>query len=115
MRYLALFFSIMFVAFAAWQYNDPDPHIWISIYLVCAYTSFMAFRGKPNKALLAVLLALSVAGAIYLFLQITTWQGLGLDDLAMKTNNQELAREAFGLGVCALSFILGLVSSEKAQ
>ncbi|MFN8356865.1 MAG: transmembrane 220 family protein [Spirosomataceae bacterium] len=106
MKYVALFFSLVFVLFAGWQYNDPDPVLWIPIYGIAAYVSWRAYQQKFNLELLAVLLVISLAGAINLWLQMTAWEGVMTDGLAMKTPNQELARESMGLGICSAVFLV---------
>lgn len=106
MKYLALFFTLVFILFAGWQYNDPDPILWIPIYGVSAYVSWQCYRGKVNQELLLVLLILAVTAAINSWQQMTAWEGVITDSIAMKTVNQELARESLGLGICAAVFLL---------
>jgi hypothetical protein len=113
MKYLYLFLCLMFVLFAAWQYNDPDPILWITIYGVAAYCSFRAFRGDSNRELLFILTIISLAAGVNSWLQMTAWEGVITDSIAMKTHNQELAREALGLGICAFSFLLALIGTKK--
>ena len=47
------FISIfVFILFAALQYNDPDPYLWVPIYLYPAFLCYRAFRYKiVNKKL----------------------------------------------------------------
>jgi hypothetical protein len=108
MRYLALFFALVFLLFAYWQFNDPDPVWWITVYLVSAYCAFQVFRGKSNLELLAVLTILYAAGAVNAWLQMSAWEGFFTEGagLTMKTVNQELARESAGLGICAVAVAL---------
>lgn len=46
MKIFNLFFCILFVLSAALQYNDPDPWLWMPIYLYGAILCWQAFRGK---------------------------------------------------------------------
>ena len=46
MKRFNLVFAVLFVVFAVLQYNDPDPYVWIPIYLVSAYVCFQNFKGK---------------------------------------------------------------------
>jgi hypothetical protein len=46
---LGILFSIVFLLFTYWQFNDPDPILWVPIYGVATYVSFQAFRGLVNK------------------------------------------------------------------
>lgn len=67
MKYFNLVFAILFVLFAALQYNDPDPYWWIPIYLYSALLCWLAFKGKYfPKAYLAGI-AVYMAYAVYLF------------------------------------------------
>jgi hypothetical protein len=43
---------------------------------------------------------------IQLWTEMTAWEGFMTDGLAMKTMNQELAREAVGLWICSTAFVL---------
>ncbi|MFC0184041.1 Transmembrane family 220, helix [Pseudarcicella hirudinis] len=106
MKYLALLFVPIFLLFAGWQYNDPDPVLWIPIYLIAAYAAFQAFRGQSNPEMLVVLFIMSFAGGLNSWQQMTAWEGFVTDGLSMKTVNQELAREAWGLWICSGAYLL---------
>jgi hypothetical protein len=113
MKYFAIILSLIFILFAFWQLNDPDPILWVPIYLLAAYVCFRAYQGKSNAELLIVCVVMYLAGGINAWLQMTAWEGVITDTLAMKSHNQELAREALGLGICAVTSILFLVVSPK--
>ena len=46
MKISNIFFCIVFIIFAGLQYNDPDPYIWIPIYLYTAVLCALAARNK---------------------------------------------------------------------
>ena len=46
MKIFNLFFLLLFLFSAALQYNDPDPYIWIPIYLYGAVLCWLAFRKR---------------------------------------------------------------------
>jgi hypothetical protein len=46
MKIFNIVFVVLFVIFAALQYNDPDPYIWVPIYLYCAIFCYLATRQK---------------------------------------------------------------------
>lgn len=46
MKILNIFFCIVFIFFAALQYNDPDPYVWMPIYLYAAGLCLLAARNK---------------------------------------------------------------------
>ena len=54
--------------FAALQYNDPDPYIWIPIYFYAASLCFLAFRGRFFKIATLAGILICLAYALYLFL-----------------------------------------------
>ncbi|MEO6329428.1 MAG: transmembrane 220 family protein [Ginsengibacter sp.] len=46
MKIFNIFFCIIFIIFAGLQYNDPDPYIWMPIYLYAAILCALAARNK---------------------------------------------------------------------
>lgn len=46
MKVFNFFFCFIFIVFAALQYNDPDPYIWIPLYLYTATLCWLAARDK---------------------------------------------------------------------
>lgn len=111
MKYLFLILVFVFVLFAGWQYNDPDPLLWITVYLIAAWCSFRAFQGHVNREALVLLALWAVAWALTSWWQMTAWEGFVSEGegLTMKTENQELAREACGLGIVAVGYLLMLL------
>jgi hypothetical protein len=103
---LGAFFSLVFILFTYWQFNDPDPILWVPVYSTAVYTSLQALRNKSNTELLIVLLLLSLFAGLQLWVEMTAWEGFLTDGLSMKTHNQELAREAVGLWIASGSFAL---------
>ncbi len=110
---MGIFFTLTFILFTYWQFNDPDPILWVPIYGVATYVSFQAFRGFVNKELMIVLFVLSTCAGIQLLVEMTAWEGFMTDGLAMKTMNQELAREAVGLWIASFSFAVYYLLEKK--
>ena len=46
MKVFNITFTLIFIIFAALQYNDPDPYVWMPIYLYAAVLCCLAFRRK---------------------------------------------------------------------
>lgn len=46
MKVFNIIFCLIFIAFAALQYNDPDPFLWMPIYL---FTSVLCFLAAHNR------------------------------------------------------------------
>lgn len=71
MKLFNTLFIIIFVAFAALQYNDPDPYIWIPIYLYAALLCFQALKRKYSPVLYTAGIAVYFLYAAYLFFDQT--------------------------------------------
>lgn len=67
MKIFNIAFAILFMVAAALQYNDPDPYLWIPIYLYAAYLSYRASKEQYNRALYLVGLVVFGVYAGYLF------------------------------------------------
>jgi hypothetical protein len=67
MKAFNLIFCLLFIFSAALQYNDPDPYIWMPIYLYGAVLCWLAFRNKYYPKAYLIGIFLYTAYAIYLF------------------------------------------------
>src|SRR5687768_10801655 len=67
MRVLNIFFIVAFVISAALQYNDPDPYIWMPLYLFGAYLCYNSIRKKYRPWLYILALFIYVNYALFLF------------------------------------------------
>lgn len=103
MKYLNIFFAIMFLAFAALQVNDPDPILWILIYGVMAVVSVMAIFDYYNRWLMSALAVLYLIYMIILFPGLAEWlrqndKSVLFDDvMKMEFPYIEESREFLGL------------------
>ncbi|TDB61148.1 transmembrane 220 family protein [Arundinibacter roseus] len=110
MKFVSLLFGLLFLLFSYFQFNDPDPEIWISIYSAAALACYMAHKRLWPYW---IFYGLAVAFLIGTFL---VWppefEGIFFGDLGMRSLNIELARESLGLGICAVAMgLLGWLSS----
>ena len=101
---------ILFILFAVFQINDPDPWIWIALY---AYIAGMAGLGLFNVRskpwiLLGTLVCLVWMG--FLLPDFVKWLRMGMPSIleTMKTEKAhiELTREFLGLLLCVISLLL---------
>jgi Transmembrane family 220, helix len=67
MKLFNIFFIVLFILSAALQYNDPDPYIWIPIYLYAAWLCYLAYKKKYRRSLFLVGLLIFIPYAAYLF------------------------------------------------
>jgi hypothetical protein len=98
-----IFFTVwclLFMLFAYWQINDPDPEWWVPAYIGGAMVCGLA---AANRFPLQIIAALAVAYLICSFFfwpqEIFGWvsQEMEQKDLTMKTPEMEINREFFGL------------------
>ncbi len=110
---LALIFALLFVLFAAFQYNDPDPQVWIPIYGFAAIACFMAYARVGQPWFFGLMALIYGVAAVYQW--PPAFEGFLLNEVGMKTVNIELARESGGLAICAMAMgLMGwLVSRDK--
>lgn len=107
MKIFNIIFCVLFVFSAALQYNDPDPYVWIPIYMYGAVLCWLAFKGKfyPRANLLGI-----VVFGLYAIYKFTEKNGVwdwvtehNAEDIAatMKASTPwiEDTREFFGLAI----------------
>jgi phage-related holin len=123
MKIFNLIFCILFVFSAALQYNDPDPWLWIPIYMYAAILCWLAFRGKyfPRAYLLGI--AGYLVYAVILFFEED-----GVLDWLTKHNAANIAgsmkaekpwiedtREFFGLMIMIIVLLIDYFYSRKKK
>ena len=117
MRIFNIVFIVIFVLFAALQYNDPDPYIWMPIYLYGAVMCFYAAKGRYFPRLLYAGIVFYSLYATYLFCVndgVMDWfQRHHGENIAseMKATQPwiEQTREFFGLLILIVALIMNLV------
>jgi hypothetical protein len=118
MRYLAIFFTVIFILFAIVQYNDPDPVLWIPIYLYAAFMSYLVFKKRYIIPALALGAIGYLIGAIYYFPpSVADWINAEetAKSLQMKMPFVEEARESMGLGICLIAMCIYLYVAYKER
>jgi len=86
MKIFNIFFCFVFILFAALQYNDPDPYVWMPIYLYTAVLCWLAFR---NKFYPTAYIAGIIVYAVYAFYKV--FDANGLIDWATKHHAENIA------------------------
>jgi len=119
-----IFFCIVFILFDAVQYNDPDPYLWMPIYLYTAVLCWLAFRNKFFPAAYLLGIAVYAAYAIYKFFdQNGVWDWITKHHEAniastMKAEQPwiEETREFFGLVILIVVLLIDyLYAKRKAR
>lgn len=123
MKIFNLVFCILFVISAGLQYNDPDPVLWIPIYLFGAFISFSALKNQFYPSLTLVGISFFVIYAIYLFFDkygVLTWASQHqAENIAesMKATKPwiEETREFFGLVILITVLLINFMSFKKSK
>lgn len=121
MKVFNIIFCILFIISAGLQYNDPDPILWIPIYLLGAFISYSAIRNKYYPLLTLSAITLFVIYAIYLFFDksgVLIWatehQAENIAE-SMKASKPwiEETREFFGLLILIAVMLINYIKSKK--
>jgi len=88
MKIFNVIFFVLFILFAAVQYNDPDPYVWIPLYLFAAALCWFAFRQKFYPTLYLLAITIYCAYAAYLFFSKD-----GMLDWIREHNTEDIAAE----------------------
>ncbi len=105
MKVLYWVLAILFLLFAAVQYNDPDPIQWMLLYGGVAVQFALAARGRINRYAVWLWLIVAVVWAATLVPDFIHWLRMGepsiVDTMKAETPWVELTREFLGLLVAA--------------
>lgn len=113
--------AILFVAFAAVQINDPDPWLWVTIYMVVAVLAALV---SGNIISPMVYLICSVVVLLYFISYIPdliSWARSGFpsitDEMKAEEQHIELVRESLGLLISAVAifYLYRLRSNSKGR
>ena len=118
MKKLNIFFTVIFVIFAALQYNDPDPFIWVPIYLYAAFLCWKAAQGVRYRSLYIIGIVLyAIYGAYLLFDRngVLSWANEHAAESLVTTMRAEKpwieeTREFGGLLILILALSLNLIN-----
>jgi len=104
-KILSLLLTLLFLLFAYYQINDPDPYYWIPIYLVASVACGLVYLDKaPSSTIYYVLAVVFLIGAYFQW--PPQFEGVLFGEMKMRSMNIELARESLGLVICAVSLIV---------
>lgn len=116
MKALNIFFIVIFVFSAALQYNDPDPYVWMPIYLYAAWLCYESIRGKYKPGLYYIGLIAYIGYAIFLFFDkdgVLSWSTEHDSEnivQSMKATKPwiEETREFGGLLICIIALLVNM-------
>jgi hypothetical protein len=120
MKIFNIFFCFCFIVFAALQYNDPDPYVWIPIYMYTAVLCWLASRNKFYPTAYWIGIIVYAAYATY-----KVFDTNGLIDWITKHNEENIAetmkaekpwieetREFFGLVILIVVLLIDFFYSK---
>jgi len=111
---------ILFIAFAAVQYNDSDATRWIILYLMVAILPLLRIFGKSVKIYGGFLVGLFFAFFITKFSLLSEWLAAGkpafIDYEPTNVKEVEGIREFLGICICFITALLySLLKKERPQ
>lgn len=123
MKIFNIIFAILFLISAGLQYNDPDPYLWIPIYMYGVVICWQAFRNKyyPRACIFGIIVF--TAYAVYLFFTedgVLDWiQKHNAENIAgtMKASTPwiEDTREFFGLIILIVVLAINYFYAKRKQ
>ena len=121
MKAFNIVFIVLFIISAALQYNDPDPYVWMPIYLYGAFICYQALRKKYNPVLYIIGFIVYGGYALYLFFDKTGVLNWAKEHQAeniaqsMKATKPwiEETREFFGLMIVIIALIANMIWLRK--
>lgn len=121
MKIFNIIFCILFILFAALQYNDPDPYLWMPIYLYSAGLCFLAARKEYYPKALLIGIGIYLLYALYLFFDKTGVINWAADhhaeNIAQSMHAEkpwiEETREFFGLLILIVVLIINFQYTKK--
>lgn len=123
MKVFNIFFCIVFIIFAALQYNDPDPYVWMPIYLYAAVLCALAAGRKFYPKAYWLGIAVYSGYALYKFFDkdgVLDWiQKHHEENIAetMKATKPwiEETREFFGLLILIIVLLINFWYSKRVK
>lgn len=118
MKIVNIVFGSLFVLSAILQYNDPDPFLWIVIYLYAGMICFLGYFGKLTKRTLVIGMVLFAFYAATLIPGFYTWltggnQGEIFGEMSANRMYVEETREFLGLVICLVIFGFNFYKIQK--
>lgn len=101
-RVISFLLFLIFTLFAYWQFNDPDPVLWVGIYGILALVSLLRVFGIFSRGLAIVFMIALAVYSLFKIGGVIEW--IGADDKSSVFGTMtpdkpyvELTREFLGL------------------
>ena len=121
MKILNFIFLVLFVISSVLQYNDPDPALWILIYLFAALSCYFSIRNLNYPRINLTVIVFLFSYAVFLFFDkdgVLTWlTEHQVENIAgsMKASTPwiEETREFFGLAIILTVLSLNFFDTKR--
>ena len=121
MKIFNIIFIILFILFACLQYNDPDPFVWVPIYLYGAFVCYLALINQFKPGIYYAGFAVYFGYAIFLLFDKTGAISWATEHHAenivqsMKATKPwiEETREFGGLAILLIVFLINFFYQKK--
>ncbi len=117
MKITNLILTALFILFAGFQLNDPDPYAWMALYFFVAVICLFAAYGRINKYLIWTGIAVCLIWMGALLPEFINWVKIGMPNIAGKMKAEEphieFTREFLGLGICLAVLFWQLKKQKK--
>ncbi len=123
MRIFNVFFCLVFILFAGLQYNDPDPYIWMPIYLYAAVLCALAAQKRYYRGAYLAGILVYLVYATFLF-----FDKYGVMDWATEHHAESIAqtmkagkpwieetREFFGLFILIIVLLVNYTHASQRE
>ena len=107
MKTLVRFFGVLFLVSAGLQFNDPDPLLWVILYLLAGVACLQPPGKGPGRHLAAIVAAVALGWAVVLAPEVESVRpGDMLASMEAKDGKVEVARELGGLALIFFGMIV---------
>lgn len=101
--------AALFILFAYFQANDPDPYLWMLLYFYTAAICLFAGYGRKNNYFIWAGIAGCLIWMGLLLPEFINWINMGMPNIAGEMKAEaphiEFTREFLGLGICIGVFL----------
>jgi len=117
MKWINLILGVLFILFAYFQLNDPDPYGWVAIYVLVAGICFAAAFDRYYLPIIILGLIVSMLWTLSLIPDFINWIRSGAETIvgSMKAEKPhiELTREFLGLALISATLFFQYKKGKK--
>lgn len=117
MKIFNFILGILFLLFAYFQINDPDPWLWVLMYAFVAVICFLAGFGRYSKLVTIGGIIVTVIWTASLLPEFISWIQMGAptitESMKAEAPHIEFTREFLGLFLCMIVLSFQLLQEKK--